>query len=99
MDLTRTESGNTQLKNPIKKYYLIHHVVVPWRSFNNWILVKLKKTVYVSCNPATMMRYVGILIKDKWLRLMKAGAMDMFPTLHMSSLLHFSIMRSFIISQ
>ncbi|MBF8269091.1 MAG: 23S rRNA methyltransferase [Gammaproteobacteria bacterium] len=45
------------------------------------------KLVYVSCNPATLARDAGILVRDKGLRLQQAGILDMFPqTSHVESI-------------
>jgi 23S rRNA (uracil1939-C5)-methyltransferase len=50
-------------------------------------LLRTKRVVYVSCNPATLARDASALVHEHGFRLLQTGVMDMFPhTTHVEAL-------------
>lgn len=86
-DLIQSEQENPAISDKFTKV-----LVDPPRNgareiINNLNFGPVEKLVYVSCNPATLARDAGILVKEKGLKLKSAGIMDMFPqTSHVESI-------------
>lgn len=85
-DLAADLSGKAWLERQYNKV-----LIDPARSgalevISNIVKFKPEKIVYVSCNPATLARDTGELVKSGY-KLVKAGVMDMFPhTTHVESI-------------
>jgi len=85
-DLMQEELGLSVLKESFNKI-----LIDPPRNGAKEILGHLcfdnvEKLAYVSCNPATLARDAGILVREKGLVLKQAGVLDMFPqTSHVES--------------
>lgn len=86
-DLTADTAGEAWSRQRFTKALLD-----PARTGAQAILGKLadwgvQRVVYVSCNPATLARDAGILVKESGFELRGAGVMDMFPqTSHVESI-------------
>ena len=86
-DLTEDEQVQTIEAGKFNKVLLD-----PARSGAQEIIEKMSflgvdQVIYVSCNPATLARDAGILVKEKGFKMIKAGVMDMFPhTTHVESI-------------
>lgn len=87
LDLMQADLAYPVFRNPYRKI-----LIDPPRSGAREIIEhldfnKVEKVVYVSCNPATLARDAGILVRDKGLTLTQAGILDMFPhTAHVESI-------------
>lgn len=87
IDLMQTDHESDVLQ---KSYHKI--LIDPPRNGAKEIIDRLdftnvEKLVYVSCNPATLARDAGILVREKGLILKTVGIMDMFPqTSHVESM-------------
>ena len=56
-----------------------HPPIKPW--------LPPKRIVYVSCNPATLARDAGVLVREAGYRCVAAGVVNMFPhTAHVESM-------------
>jgi 23S rRNA (uracil1939-C5)-methyltransferase len=87
-DLYQSLTGNESwLSDPYDKILLD-----PPRNGAEGILKKISETsvktlVYISCNPATLARDVGILVKEYKFKFEKVAVLDMFPhTTHVESI-------------
>ena len=85
-DLAADLTGKAWLERSFNKV-----LIDPARSgalevIDNIVKLNPEKIVYVSCNPATLSRDTGELVKSGY-KLIKAGVMDMFPhTTHVESI-------------
>jgi 23S rRNA (uracil1939-C5)-methyltransferase len=85
-DLYLENSGMNLLTNEVSKLLLDPPRSGAREVIENMDLSRIGRVVYVSCNPATLARDAGTLVRDKGYTLSKAGVIDMFPhTTHVES--------------
>ncbi len=90
-DLSQPQSGHDFITGNFNKILLDPPRSGAQAVVEQWQMENINKLVYVSCNPATLARDAGILVRDKGFTLSSAGVMDMFPhTTHVESIAEFT---------
>ena len=87
VDLATDDLQASFLQQDVEKILLDPPRTGALEIINRMNFENVKRVVYVSCNPATLARDAGILVKEKGFKLQQAGVMDMFPhTTHVESM-------------
>ncbi len=86
-DLTRDQSHRDWFKRAHDKVLIDPPRSGAWDVLPQLAAIGARRLVYVSCHPASLARDAGALVHEHGYRLLKAGAMDMFPhTSHVESM-------------
>ena len=87
LDLMQADLAYPVFRNPYRKILFDPPRTGAREIIEHLEFKEVEKIVYVSCNPATLARDAGILVRDKGLTLKQAGVLDMFPhTAHVESI-------------
>jgi 23S rRNA (uracil1939-C5)-methyltransferase len=86
-DLTQDQSSEPWFKAGFNKLLLDPPRAGAIEVLTQLPLKNIQRIVYVSCHPGSLARDAGFLVNERGFKLVKAGAMDMFPhTAHVESI-------------